>query len=121
MLFPSFRRVRLNHTTCWVSIGGDSRFILENLGNVAGLFDVTGQSDYPRSVVYLEQIMDAPSDDAIRRVAESARDEALMDRRRRNLVVDREPSFFLSWTGERRIALTSHGYHITEWCGFDTC
>ena len=42
-----------------MSIGGGS----EDLGNVAGLFDVTGQSDYPRSVVNLEQVMDAPSDD----------------------------------------------------------
>ena len=41
--------------TCWVSIGGDPWFILEDLGNVAGLFDGTGQSDYPRSVVNLEQ------------------------------------------------------------------
>ena len=45
--------------TCWVSIGGDSRFMLEDLGNVAGLFDVTGQSSYPRSVFNLEQIVDA--------------------------------------------------------------
>ena len=37
--------------TCWVTIGGDG-----------GLFDVTGQSDYPRSVVNLEQIMDAVVD-----------------------------------------------------------
>ena len=37
--------------TCWVGIGGDSRFILEDLGSAAGLFD-------PRSVVNLEQIMD---------------------------------------------------------------
>ena len=36
--------------TCWVGIGGDSRFHLEDLPNVGGLFDVTGQSDYPRGV-----------------------------------------------------------------------
>ena len=29
--------------------------MLEDLGNVAGLFDVTGQSDCPRSVFKLEQ------------------------------------------------------------------
>ena len=33
-----------------MSIGGDSKFILEDLGNVAGLFDVTGQADYPPRV-----------------------------------------------------------------------
>ena len=43
-----------------MSIGGDSRLIREDLRNVVGLFDVTEQSDYPRSVVDLEQIMDAP-------------------------------------------------------------
>ena len=32
-------------------IGGDSRLILERLGNVAGLYDVTVQSECPRSVV----------------------------------------------------------------------
>ena len=34
-------------------------------------------------------------------LVESARGEALMEHRRRNLVVSREPSFFLSWTGEQ--------------------
>ena len=47
--------------TCWVSIGGDSRFILEDLGNVGGLFDVTGESDCLRGVFNMEHIMDAPS------------------------------------------------------------
>ena len=60
-----------------------------------------GQSDYPRSVVNLEQIMDAVSDEDVRTLFESARHEALMERRRRNLVVDREPSFYVFWTGER--------------------
>ena len=46
--------------TCWVSIGDVSMFLLEDLSIVAGLFDVTGQSDYLRSVVDLEQNMDAP-------------------------------------------------------------
>ena len=87
--------------TCWVSIGGDSAFILEDLGNVAGLLDVMGQCDYPRSVVFLEQIMNAPSNEDVRSLVESARDEALMERCRWNLVVDREPSFFISWTGEQ--------------------
>ena len=40
--------------TCWVSIGGDSRLILEDLGNVSGLYDITEQSGYPRSVVNVE-------------------------------------------------------------------
>ena len=57
---------------------GDSRFIVEDLGNVAGLCDVTVQSDCPRNVVKVEQIVDAPSDDDIRTVVESARDEALI-------------------------------------------
>ena len=51
--------------TCWVSTGGDSRFILEDLGNVAGLFDVAVQSDYPRSIVNLSQIMDASSNEDV--------------------------------------------------------
>ena len=38
----------------------DSRFILDHVGNV------TGQSDYPRSVVNLEQIMDAVSIEDVR-------------------------------------------------------
>ena len=84
-----------------MSIGGDSRFTLVDLGNVAGMFDVTGQSDYPRSVVNLEQIMDGPSDEDVRTLVESALCEALMERRPWNLVVDREPSFFISWNGER--------------------
>ena len=52
--------------------------------------------------------MDALSDEDVRTLAESARDEALMERRRRNLVVDREPSFLNSWTGER-LDLLAHG------------
>ena len=76
------------------------------LGIVVGLYDVTGDSDYPRNVVNLEQIMDAPSDEDVRTLVESARDEALMERPRRNLVVNCEPSFFFpglvnNWTCPR--------------------
>ena len=85
-----------------MSIGGDSRLMLEGLGSVAGLYDVTGQSDYPRNVVNLEQIMDALRNEDVRTLVESARGEALMERRRQKLVVIREPPFFfLSWTGEQ--------------------
>ena len=68
---------------------------------MAGLYDVTVQSDCPRNVVKLEQIMDAPSGDDIWTLVESARGESLMEPRRLNLVVNREPSFFIFWTGER--------------------
>ena len=44
--------------TIWVSIGGGSRLMLKDSGKVAGLHDVSVQSDYPRNVVKLEQIMD---------------------------------------------------------------
>ena len=37
----------------------------------------------------------------VRTLVESARGEALMERRHPNLVVNREPSLFLSWTGEQ--------------------
>ena len=59
---------------------------LEDSGNVAGLHDVTRQSDYPRSVLNLEQIMDAPSKEDVRSLIVSASEEALMERRRQNLV-----------------------------------
>ena len=95
------------------------------MGNVGGLFNVTGQSDYPRSVVNLEQIMDAPSNEDVRTLVESAREEALMERRCWNLAVDREPFIFLDWRTSRLacawIALTSHGYHTTESHCFPTC
>ena len=87
--------------TCWVSIGGGFSAHSGVLGNVAGMFDVTGQSDYPRGVVHLEQIMDAPSNEDVRFLIVSAREVALVKRRCRNIVVDREPSSFDSWTGER--------------------
>ena len=74
-------------------IGGHSRLILEDLGKVDGLHGFTVHSDYPRNVVKSEQIMGAPSDDDIRTLVESARCEALMESRRLDLVVNREPSF----------------------------
>ena len=92
-------------------IGGDSSLILEELGNVAGLSDLTGQPAYLRNVVNQEQVMDAPSDEDVQTLVESARDDALMERRRRNLVVDREPSSFISRTGGR---LLSRGCRISE-------
>ena len=85
--------------TCWVSTG--SRSIWEDLGNVAWFFDVTGQSDYPRNVIKLEQITAAPCFDDIRTLVESARKEPVMERHRHDLVVDRDPSSFVAWTGER--------------------
>ena len=66
-------------------------FLLEDFGNLSGLFDVTGQADYPRSK---EQITDAPSKEAVRSLIVSVRVEALVERRRQNLVVDRVPSSF---------------------------
>ena len=74
-----------------MSVGGDSRLILKDLASVAGLYDVTGQSDrFPK----LEQIMDAPSDEDVRTLVESARGETPMESRRWNLGVSHEPSFF---------------------------
>ena len=43
-------------STCWVSIGGDSRSILEDSGSVAGLYDVTGQPDYPRNRSWMPRV-----------------------------------------------------------------
>ena len=45
--------------------------------------------------------MGAPSDEGVRSLVASARDEVLMECRSLKLVVDREPSFFISWTSER--------------------
>ena len=53
-------------------IGGDSSLILEELGNVAGLSDLTGQPDHLRKVVNQEQMMDAPSDEDVQTLVESA-------------------------------------------------
>ena len=52
--------------TCWVGIGDNSMMILEDLGSVAGLYDVTVPSGSPRNVVKLELIMDAPTDEDVR-------------------------------------------------------
>ena len=57
--------------------------------------------DYPRGVVNLEQFMDALGDEDVRALVEAALEEALVEQRRRDLAVDREPSSFLKWTGER--------------------
>ena len=45
--------------------------------------------------------MDVPSKEDVPSLIESAREVALVERCPRNLVVDREPSSFKSWTGER--------------------
>ena len=87
--------------TCWVSIRGGSRFILEDLGSAVGLFDVTEQSDNSRSVVNLQQIMSAPSQEDVRSLVEAARDEALMDVVAGILWSIVNFRFFISWTGER--------------------
>ena len=55
-------------------IGGDSRLTLEDLGRVAGLYDVTSQPDYL-------QTMDAPCPDCVWMLVGSARGESLMVRR----------------------------------------
>ena len=85
---------------CWVGIGGDSRLIVEDLGSIAVFHDVAGQSVHRRNVVDLEQFVDAPSHDDIWMLVESARDESLMERCF-NLVVNREPSLYISRNGER--------------------
>ena len=46
--------------------------IFEDSGSVAGLYDVTGQSDFTRNIVNLEQMMFAPSVDDISTLVESA-------------------------------------------------
>ena len=91
---------------CWglhvlVSIGGESRLLLVDWRSVAGLYDVTGESDYLRNVVNLERIIDAPSDKDAWTLVESARGEALMECRRGNIVDNHGPSLLFSWTGEQ--------------------
>ena len=64
------------------------------MGGAAGSYDVTDVADDPRSVVDLEQIMDAPSDEDILTPVESARGEAQMN------VVAQSRTFvfhFLKW------------------------
>ena len=93
----------------WQAFGGDSCVILKDLGDVADLLDVTGQLDCPQSVIDLEQIMGAPSDEDVQALVASASDEALVERRRRNLAADRDPPSFLSWRVDcSREPWTSH-------------
>ena len=105
--------------TWLASIGGDSCMILKDLGDVAGLLDVTGQLDCPRSVIDLEQIMGAPSDEDVQALVASASDETLVERRRRNFAADRDPPSFLSWTGWRldllASGLLSRAMDLTPW------
>ena len=68
---------------------------MQDWGNAAGWYDVIGQFNRPRIVVHLCQIK------VIRTLVESVCVETLLDRRRRNVVVSRDPSFSVSWTGER--------------------
>ena len=83
---------------CWVSIGGDSTLVLEGLGKVVGLYDVTVQSDpetpsnWNRS--WMPRVMMISW-----HWSNSAGGESLMQRRRLNLVVNREPFVFhfLDW------------------------
>ena len=55
-LFERFLGWPIGDGTCWVSIGGVSTFTLEDLGSVAAC---SMSRDSPRSVVNLEQIVDA--------------------------------------------------------------
>ena len=63
-----------------------SRLILEDMGSIAGLSEVTAQPGSSLNVVNLEQIMHSPSDEDIRTLVESSCDETMIERRRRNLV-----------------------------------
>ena len=55
--------------------------------------------------------MDAPSDDDVRTLVESARDEDVIERRRWNLVVNRHASFSISWTGQE-LDVLSRGLRV---------
>ena len=61
---------------------------------MAGLYDVTLQSGYPRNVVKLEEIMDPRVVIMFGWLVESARGESLILRRCLNLVVNGELSLF---------------------------
>ena len=74
---------------------GVQDLIGEDLSNAGGWYYVAGQSNRPRIFVNLGQIK------VIRTLDEFIRVEALSDRRRRSLVVSRDPSFSISWTGDR--------------------
>ena len=113
--FEHFLGCPVGDGTCWVSIGEKSRMSLEDLGYVAGLYDVTGQSCHPRNVVDLEQIRDAPSDDDIRTLVESARDEPLIERRRRNdLMCLRLDCCHASWVLHVGVVLLSTCHNFTR-------
>ena len=73
----------------------------DELGSGPVAYDYTGQSDYPRNVVNLKQTMDAPSGDFSVSFVGSACGGTLLERRRRNWMTSRGPSFSMSWTGER--------------------
>ena len=81
--------------------------VLDELGSAAFRYNDTGQSDYPRNVVNLNQTMDAPSDDDMRTFVGSACEEALLERRRRHLMTSRKLSFSLSWI-KKRLDVTAH-------------
>ena len=51
--FERFLCFPVGDGTYWVSIGGDSRLILEVLGRAAALYDVVCLAHYPRRVVNL--------------------------------------------------------------------
>ena len=73
----------------------------EELDRTAVLYDVTSLGDCTRCVVNMEQFMGALGDEDVRALVESAREGALVERRRRDLAVDREPALFLAWTCAR--------------------
>ena len=76
------------------------RLVADEFGSVAE-FDDTGQSHRPRNVVNLKQTMDAPRGDCMRTFVGTACDGAALERRRRNWMTCRGPSFSISWIGER--------------------
>ena len=68
---------------------------MKDSGNAADWDDVIGQFDRPRIVVNLEQMKVIPT------LVESVSVEALLDLRRWKLVFSCDPSFSISWTGEK--------------------
>ena len=82
----------------WEGLRGHARLVLDELGSVACGYNDTWQSDCPRSVVNLNQTVDAPSADNMWTFVGSARDGALLERGRRSLMSIREPSFHHFWT-----------------------
>ena len=85
-----------------MSIGGDFVVYVGGFGQCGWSVRCHGTvSLSTKRRFYVEQIIDAPSNVDVRSLVVSAREKALMKRRRWNFVVNREPSFFISWTGER--------------------